>query len=141
MSESYLFDASSVVDIIIGKDGVDADISILFDEYILDLTMYEAANTLWKIGMVNDNLTDDELEDAIDILDRLGTETRLATVINANLPTTMDVARANGLTFYDAAYLATAERDGLTLVTEESALTNSASEKEIPVKSVRTNSL
>lgn len=140
MSE-YLFDASSVVDMLIGESGSDLDVRILFDEYMLDLTMYEVANSLWKIGMVNDNLTDDELEDAIDILDRLGTEMRLSTVINENLPPTMDVAQANGLTFYDAAYLATAERNDLTLVTEDSALRDSARDQDIPVDNVRTSSL
>ncbi|MDJ1432276.1 type II toxin-antitoxin system VapC family toxin [Halostagnicola sp. A-GB9-2] len=139
MSE-YLFDASSVVDILIGKNGADVDVSILFDEYMLDLTMYEAANALWKTGLAHDNLTDSALEDAVTILSRLGTEVQLETVINENLSTTMDLAQSNGLTFYDAAYLATTERNDLTLVTEDSALRKAAREQEIPVDSVRTDS-
>ncbi|GAB7019484.1 type II toxin-antitoxin system VapC family toxin [Halostagnicola bangensis] len=139
MSE-YLFDASSVVEIIIGEHGADVDVSILFDEYMLDLTMYEAANALWKTGLDHDNLTDSELEDAVTILSRLGTEAQLETVINEKLSTTMDLAQSNGLTFYDAAYLATTERNDLTLVTEDSALRKAARGQEIPVDSVRTDS-
>ncbi|ADD04478.1 homolog to endonuclease VapC [Natrialba magadii ATCC 43099] len=135
----YLFDASSVVELLIGERGVNVDISILFDEYLLDLTMYEAANALWKTGLAHDNLTESELEDAVTILSRLGTEVRLETVSNETLTSTMDVAQSNGLTFYDAAYLATAERTDLTLVTEDSALRTAAREQEIRVESVRTD--
>ncbi|OIB56038.1 type II toxin-antitoxin system VapC family toxin [Natrialba sp. SSL1] len=135
----YLFDASSVVELLIGESGVDVDISILFDEYLLDLTMYEAGNALWKNGLAHDNLTNSELEAAVTILSRLGTEVRLETVSNENLSLTMDVAQSNGLTFYDAAYLATAERNDLTLVTEDSALRTAAREQEIRVESVRTD--
>ncbi|ELY93356.1 PilT protein domain-containing protein [Natrialba hulunbeirensis JCM 10989] len=54
-----------MVELLIGESGVDVDISILFDEYLLDLTMYEAGNALWKTGLAHDNLTDSELETAV----------------------------------------------------------------------------
>lgn len=132
MSGSRLFDASSLVDILLG----DVDIGVMFDEVVLDLTMYEAANALWKIGFAHDQLTDAELNDAVSILSRLEQEVILENATEREFVNTMQVARKNGLTFYDASYLATAKREGLTLVTEDGALRDAALERDIGVDSV-----
>jgi predicted nucleic acid-binding protein len=132
MSGSRLFDASSLVDILLG----DVDIGVVFDEVVLDLTMYETANALWKIGLAHDQLTDAELNDAVSILSRLEQEIILKNATKRELENTMRVARQNGLTFYHASYLATAKRESLTLVTEDGALRAVALEHGIDVDSV-----
>ena len=132
MSHSRLFDASSLVDILLG----DSDISIVFDEAVLDLTVYEAANALWKIGVAHDRLTDDELHDAVAILGRLEQEVRVESATGDELKRTIQVAQDNGLTVYDASYLATAERENLAVVTEDGALRDAALECGVDVDSV-----
>lgn len=123
MASPYLFDASSIVDCILGREGTRVEIDVLFDEHWLDLTSYEVANAIWKIGLARDELCDSEIDTAIDILDRLEHELVVETATGA---VTMDVARESGLTFYDASYLAVARREELTLVTEDGALRDAA---------------
>lgn len=135
MSASYVFDASSVVDVVLGRGGASVEIDVLFDEYWLDLTRYEAANAVWKIGVARDELRDSAIEEAIDILDRLEREMEFAVATGSE---TMDVARANGLTFYDASYLAVAQREELTLVTEDGPLGDAADDQGVPTAQVRT---
>lgn len=135
MAVSYLFDASSVVDVVLGQGGEDVEIDVLFDEYWLDLTRYEAANAIWKIGVARDELSDAEIDKAVSILDRLEQEMELEI---ATGPFTMDVARENGLTFYDASYLAVAQQENLTLVTEDGPLEDAAEDQGVSTVRVQT---
>ena len=130
----YLFDASAVVDVVLGQGGADVGIDVLFDEHWLDLTRYETANAIWKIGVARDEFGDSAVDDAIDILDRLDQEMRRDVAPGR---VSMDVARKNGLTFYDAAYLAVAQRADLTLVTEDGALADAAEDQGVSTASVR----
>lgn len=136
MANQRLFDASALVDVILGEGGEDIEIVVVFDEYLLDLTMYEAANALWKIAIARGLLSDEELGDAVDILGRLNHEMRFVRPAETELNRTMQVARRNELTFYDASYLAIAERDDLTLVTEDGALRDAATEQTVEVEGV-----
>lgn len=122
MANQRLFDASALVDVILGEGGKALNIGVVFDETLLDLTMYEASNALWKIAVAQDLLSDDELQEAVDILERLNHEVRVERAAETELQQTMRVARRDGLSFYDASYLTVAERDGLSLVTEDGAL-------------------
>lgn len=124
MSGGYLFDASAVVDVVIGP----RPIGLVFDAVLLDLTVYEAANAIWKTGLAQDRLPDEQLTDAVDILSRLEQEVSLAPVSTLDLEQTMGVARDTELTYYDAVYLATATRESLSLVTEDEALREAALE-------------
>lgn len=135
MSATYLFDASSVVDLVLGNGGERIDISVAFDESLLDLTMYEAANAVWKIGVAHDDLSDEDLDAAVGVLEGLHREVSIVSVAG-DVEGTMRVARDDGLTFYDAAYLATAEWDGLTLVTEDGALRDAALDRDVAVETV-----
>lgn len=132
MAGDRLFDASSVIDVLLGEEGT---ITHLFDEYTLELTRYEAGNALWKIGAARDDLPDDELREATALLDRVSEEMVLADTTDGTR--TMDVALEEGLTFYDASYLAVAERESLALVTEDGALGEVAAARGIATESVR----
>ncbi len=135
MSASYLFDASSVVEVILGNGDAEVEIDVSFDECWLDLTRYEAANAIWKIGLARDELSDSTVSDAIDILDRLEDEMNEMRTTGS---TTMDIARETGLTFYDASYLAVARRADLTLVTENGALRGAAGDIDVSAGGLRT---
>ena len=135
MSASYLFDASSIVEVILGQEGAGIEIDVLFDEYWLDLTRYEASNAIWKIGLARNELTDPEIDAAIDILDRLRHEMDTETATGSS---TMNVARESGLTFYDASYPAVAQREELTLVSEDGALRDGADEYGVETAQIQT---
>lgn len=137
MANQRLFDASALVDVILGEGGKDLSIAIVFNEILLDLTMYEASNALWKIAVAQDLLSDDELQEAVDILERLNHEMQVERAAETELQQTMRVARRDGLSFYDASYLTIAERDGLSLVTEDGALRDAAIRQGVTVEAVK----
>lgn len=136
MPSRRLFDASALVDVILGTRGEDVPIAVVFDEHILDLTVYEAANALWKIALVRDLLSEDELQDAVSILGRLHRDVRIENPAETELERTMQIACQDGLTFYDASYLAIADRDDLSLVTEDAGLREAAVQRDVAVESV-----
>lgn len=136
MANQRLFDASALVDVILGEGGKALNIGVVFNETLLDLTMYEASNALWKIAVAQDLLSDDELQEAVDILERLNHEVRVERAAETELQQTMRVARRDGLSFYDASYLTVAERDGLSLVTEDGALRDAAIRQGVTVEAV-----
>jgi predicted nucleic acid-binding protein len=132
MGNAYLFDASSLVELLLNRDAID----VAFDERILDLTIYEAANALWKLGVARDQLTDAELNTALSVLERLENELQIENATGRTLTETVTVAEEHGLTVYDAAYLGTADRHQLIVVTEDSALRDAAETREIGVTSI-----
>ncbi|WP_054856544.1 hypothetical protein [Vulcanisaeta sp. JCM 16159] len=70
---SYLFDASSIMNII--KHMKRGALSILRGNYVLDLTMYEIGNALWKDVTLFRILTENEAiityRDILEILNRM----------------------------------------------------------------------
>lgn len=118
----YLFDASSLLNLI--KRGVVRQ--LLLHGSILDLTVYESMNAVWKEHLL------------LKRIDREVAE-RLACVINSishimgRLSITgyeravLDTAIEEGITVYDASYICMAREKGLTLVTDDHELGNKAS--------------
>ena len=131
-----LFDASSLVDVLIGADGVSVGIDAVFDQHILDLTIYESSNALWKIAFVRDELTTTELETAISILGRLDRDVSVEKATGATLLSVMQTARRTGCTFYDASYITVADSHDLTLVTEDRAVREAAAGEDVESLSV-----
>lgn len=128
-----LFDASSLVDLLVADDT--PPLRVAYGEHSLDLALYEAGNAVWNIGIAQDQLTDDEIREATDSLVGLAEELTFARAPGLALGRTMSVARNEGLTFYDSAYLVVAQRDDLTLVTEDEALREAAG-RYVPVATV-----
>lgn len=126
MVDARLFDASSVVELLIGESGDEVSAEALFDEHTLDLTFYEAGNALWKLAVARDDLTDTSLQDAMALLASLQREVVVETVIGPGFADVSQAAQDEGLTFYDAAYLYVARRNSLELITEDSALRDAA---------------
>lgn len=126
MAGDRLFDASSVVELLIGNSGDGVPAAVLFDEHTLDLTFYEAGNALWKLAVARDELSDASLQDAMALLASLQREAVVETIIGPGFADVSQTAQNEGLTFYDAAYLHVARRESLTLITEDSALRNAA---------------
>ena len=124
---AFLFDASAIM-VIAKKHGEKAS-KILEGGAMLDLTLYELGNAIWKIYKLIEKSGKSNALDAahqayylIDIMRVLRVEGQ------EGFMNTMKVALDGGLSYYDAAYLHVAARDGLTLVTEDHVLLKRAGE-------------
>jgi predicted nucleic acid-binding protein len=118
-----LFDTSALLNIMI-KNGSRVP-KLLRSQSILDLTMYEAGNVIWKLAYLQKRITPQQ---ACKILESflllkqnmrvLGTDGMEEKIENLSLDT--------GLTFYDSAYVVAAEQAGLVLVTDDDSLAKTA---------------
>ena len=136
MAEAYLFDASALVDLVLGLGPPSVEVDAVFDECLLDLTPYEAGNALWKIRFANDAITDRDLDDALDVLERLTREVSFENATGVELRSTMETARKTGCTIYDSSYLAVAEREDLMLVSEDGPQRNAAQDAGVPARTL-----
>jgi len=115
----YLLDASALYPLILRlREGL---LSHKDRFAVLDLTVYEVGNALWKAsrrGAVKRLAPVAEMfEEVLKGLERLSIGSRMYEVL--------DVAAKNGMTFYDASYVYVARREGLRLVTEDPELLRS----------------
>ena len=115
----YLLDASALYPLILRlREGL---LSHKDRFAVLDLTVYEVGNALWKAsrrGAVKRLAPVAEMfEEVLKGLERLSIGSRIYEVL--------DVAAKNGMTFYDASYVYVARREGLRLVTEDPELLRS----------------
>jgi predicted nucleic acid-binding protein len=118
-----LFDTSALLNIMI-RNGSRVP-KLLRSQSILDLTMYEAGNVIWKLAYLQKRITPQQ---ACKILESflllkqnmrvLGTDGMEEKIKNLSLDT--------GLTFYDSAYVVAAEQAGLVLVTDDDSLAKPA---------------
>ena len=101
--------------------------TLLEGEHILDLTKYEVGNAIWKIYKL---LEKTDKSTVIDAVTQAYNLMALMEVIKAEgmeeLTDTMEIAFDEGLSFYDSAYLQSAMKLGLTLVTEDKSLSKRA---------------
>ncbi len=118
-----LFDASSLLNVVRNKES--QSIRILERQHLLDLTLYEISNVIWKLSYREKKITAEQssvLLDSIllliqrmDIVNIKGLEKRV-----------QELATKEGLTAYDASYLTVAEKLGLVLVTDDRELERAA---------------
>ena len=114
----YLFDASALLNLVrrLGEESL----KILEENYILTLTIYEVGNALWRETGLLRRLTIDEAEE---VMRAIITLIKFMQVIEPQDP--IEVLRISNeieTTFYDAAYVITALRRGLILVTDDRRL-------------------
>lgn len=115
-----LFDASSLLYALKLRK-----IDMLCENYIQQLTVYEAINAIWKEAYLVKSLTpgdaDRLIKVLVEVLDYLN--------ILSPHPYEPDIFRRAvglGLTVYDASYIVLAGKKGLTLVTEDRKLMENA---------------
>ena len=123
--KTHLFDASSIMHLT--KRHPDKASTLLEGEHILDLTKYEVGNAIWKIYKLI------EKTDKITALEAVTQAYHLMALMEVvkvegveALAGTMEIAFDEGLSFYDSAYLQSAKKLGLTLVTEDKRLSKRA---------------
>lgn len=116
-----LFDASSIMQL--AKRHPYKASTLLEGELILDLTIYEVGNAVWKIYKLIEKT---DKTTALEAITQAYHLMALMDVIKVEgveaLAGTMEIAFDKGLSFYDSAYLQSAKKLGLTLVTEDKRL-------------------
>ncbi len=124
----FLLDASVLIPLLLNYGekllGITGEISL----YLMDLTIYEVGDSLWKLVFLLKVIS---LKDAIEIIEVLEdlVKKRFIRAVHfteLNLPKIVKLAIAEGLTFYDSSYIAAAEKLSSTLVTEDKELRKKA---------------
>ena len=118
---SYLLDANAFLDLVKRR-------TLVKGQYILDLTIYEIGNAIWKEAVLFKTLTKDE---AVTLMDEITNIVQKLNIIRIqdDLDKIMEIAIKEQLTFYDAAYLYFAKKYQLILVTNDKKLYNAAKDK------------
>jgi predicted nucleic acid-binding protein len=115
-SAKYLLDAPALYPLVLKLGERILSYSNLFA--ILDLTVYEVGNAIWKEyrkGRIKDPVLISRMfEEVIGDMKRLSMDVDVSGV--------QEVAVKESLTFYDAAYVYVARKHGLKLVTEDKML-------------------
>jgi predicted nucleic acid-binding protein len=119
-----LFDASAVVNIIVNR-GSEAT-KLLKNHIILDLTIYEVGNSIWKLYYLEKKIT---YEEACKFLRLFLSLTQRMTILSIDgiEENVKKHSVEKGLTFYDASYVAVSENQNLLLVTDDDRLAKVAS--------------
>jgi len=129
---SYLFDASALVNIIVSRAGEALDVTKGRD--ILDLTVYEAGNSLWKLNVIHKKLDAEEAASLLLVVAKLSKHMDVLGVSQLDLASVLGLAVQERISFYDAAYLHAAKERGLELITDDAKL------KKVASKLVKTRS-
>ncbi len=128
-----LFDASSLANLITRRGG--EALYLLKNNYILDLTVYEVGNALWRMHAIK-KLSASDVEALMDVMADLVGRINMVSVSDLDIVEIMKLAADKGITFYDAAYVTAAKLKKLTLITDDPKLAEVAS-KLVKVKNSR----
>ncbi|MHA1616708.1 MAG: type II toxin-antitoxin system VapC family toxin [Candidatus Njordarchaeales archaeon] len=129
---SYLFDTNALLDII--RRGRD----VILGQYILDLTIYEIGNVIWKEVVLFKSLKKDEAKLLLEHLNNIIAKMNVIRISAEDTAEILEISTNKRITFYDAAYLYFAKKRNLILVTNDQKLYNTA--KSL-VKVLRSNEI
>lgn len=128
--KTRLFDASAIM--LIAKNHPEDAPEQLNQEYILDLTLYEIGNAVWKINKLLGKPSREKALETIEQLHRLTALMIRHEALDKQTHTkVMDNALHHGLTYYDSAYLTAAQQLETTLVTTDKKLEDAAKRANI----------
>jgi len=94
---------------------------LLKDQTILDLTIYELGNIIWK-----ETKEKEEANERAKALEKIITIMQIHRIDPNDITPITQNATRHRLTFYDSAYLTMAQKTNTTLVTEDQQLLNAA---------------
>jgi len=117
----YLFDASSIVNLV--KKGVVKFFSI---GSTIDLALYESINAVWKEYKLLKRFDKNTALEFIKILDDIFNIIDTFSIKSLEKEV-FEIASKEGLTIYDASYIAIAKKNNLILVTDDHVLMKKAS--------------
>ena len=111
-----LFDSSAFINLI--KKSM---LEPLTNGYILDLTIYESINALWKECYLLKRISVDDTVEFLNIMINVFPYVNIMT-IEGKEREVLKLSLKEGLTIYDASYLCLAEKHGFILVTDDRCL-------------------
>jgi len=129
-----LFDASSIINALVSKGVLSAD--LLSEGVRTELTLFEVGNVIWKTRGPRPSQNDSEAKRRVGDAGRVLSLMLVADLKPSEAEGVIDLILRNGISFYDASYLYIALRDGYTLVTEDEALRKAAIQEGCPVEKV-----
>lgn len=119
----YLFDASSLIELIKQGDGAGA---IAFGQYTLPLAFYEVGNSFWNDSAAQQLLSREDAAVAVDYLASLREEMTVVSLSEIGATMVFEMAWNEGVTYYDGAYLTAAQELNAMLVTEDRGMADHA---------------
>jgi predicted nucleic acid-binding protein len=108
---------------------------IIQNSRILDLTIYEAGNAIWKESEFLKTLSSEETQKLANSLSLILSNLEKLSVQPSEFTQVLSLAKSERRTFYDSSYIYIAKRDKMTLVTEDQNLSKIA-RKHVRVVSV-----
>ena len=111
-----LFDASSVIYALKLRS-----LKALYDNYLQWLTTYEVINALWKEAVLTKAISMQEASEIVKLFAKTLEFTKILS-LRPYEDEILSTARELNITAYDASYIVLAEKNGLTLVTEDKKL-------------------
>lgn len=93
-----------------------------------DLAIYEACNSLWKLTALLKTITPEEAADVADLLGEVIAKNLIQAIgfAGIDLVQTLSLAQKTQTTFYDASYIAAAQKTKAILATEDKQLRKAA---------------
>ena len=124
----YLLDASVLVPLLLDYGEKLLNIAAKTTIYTLDLTIYEAGNSLWKLVVYLNTIDLKDAENIMHVLKDLTKKEVVKTIRfnQLNPCKILELAANEKITFYDASYIVASEKTEATLVTEDKELREKA---------------
>jgi len=136
-NQLLLLDANSLLYLIRSSEEARAvKARILEDSKILDLTLYELGNSVWKESELTKLLSLDDAGKLGQDLSLVLSNLEKMSIAGVELPAVLEIAKAERKTFYDSSYIYVAKREKMTLVTEDQSLSKTA-RKHVRTVSIR----
>ncbi len=122
----YLLDASALVEIFL-KIKAEKLISVLKECCILDLTIYEFCNSLWKLTKIRKRISEETALMGAKLLEKIISIGGLKVISGwSDLEEQMRKSLKHFVNAYDMAYINTTIEKNLILVTEDTGMYNNA---------------
>jgi predicted nucleic acid-binding protein len=119
--KNHLFDSSSFISLI-KKANPHIVADCLRESSVLNLTFYEVGNVVWKENCLTKTLSPTDVETLQTMAPKLLAATNRITSEPEDFQKILEIAKKEKLTFYDSSYIYQAQKQGLTLVTEDKEL-------------------
>lgn len=123
-----MLDASTLLPLLLDYGEELLSVATRVELYVVDLTLYEVGNSLWKLVTLLNSLELRDAEDIVYILKSLVKKevVRVVRFDELDLYKVLGLAVGERLTFYDASYIVASEAVGAVLVTEDRELREKA---------------
>jgi len=102
---------------------------VLRGHYVLDLTIYEIGNALWRMQKTKTKLSPTDARSLMKVATYLMSWMNSVSLSEMDSVEVLDIAAKENITFYDAAYVACAVKRRSVLVTDDDSLARVASRR------------